>query len=377
MNGRQQPTASGYAKPTQSWWITMKSAIRSRCFSGGKPSAKVRHCAPWKAALTSKTRSSCFSALSNSCPTFSNQSAKTWQLTRWCVNALPDLLESIRQDLAAHPLVRECVPLKKIWTYFPGTEQFMYYYEDIPQLDSKLRILQNYCLIRDISADLDNKRYVFTEGSCVISASNLVIEQRQSRQHIWQLQYREQRYARHLSQPELDRRIRDIVLNLLTATIGGIGFRATEIAPDEIANESTVWLEKAAHMLEEMELRHGPFPAGFTRDTLHKEPLPDFASELAAKAAQRLAAIDIGPDEVLIKYGKRQYMESLYDSGALRIQPATNFADTNHNEAIQDDELNLALAYAVSREELMTLVTNPQILPSDAADQRLDLTLRW
>jgi hypothetical protein len=77
---------------------------------------------------------------------------------------MPDLLESIRQDLAAHPLVRECVPLKKIWTYFPGTEQFMYYYEDIPQLDSKLRILQNYCLIRDISADLDNKRYVFTEG---------------------------------------------------------------------------------------------------------------------------------------------------------------------------------------------------------------------
>jgi hypothetical protein len=204
-----------------------------------------------------------------------------------------------------------------------------------------------------------------------------VIEQRQSHQHIWQLHYREQRYARHLSQPELDRRIRDIILNLLTATIGGIGFRATEIAPDEIANESTVWLEKAAHMLEEMELRHGPFPAGFTRDTLHKEPLPDFASELAAKAAQRLAAIDIGPGEVLIKYGKRQYMESLYDSGALRIQPATYFADTNHNEAIQDDELNLALAYAVSREELMTLVTNPQILPSDAADQRLDLTLRW
>jgi len=37
-------------------------------------------------------------------------------------------------------------------------------------------------------------------------------------------------------------------------------------APYEIGNESTVWHEKAAHMPEE-ELRHGPFPAGFTRDT--------------------------------------------------------------------------------------------------------------
>ena len=204
-----------------------------------------------------------------------------------------------------------------------------------------------------------------------------MIDQRHSRQYVWQLHYREQRYGRHLSQPELDRRIRDIVLNLLTVSIDGIGIRTSEIAPDEIANESTIWLEKAAHMWAEMELRHGPFPAGFTRDTIHKEPLPDFASELAAKAARRLASIGICPDDLLIKYGKRQHMESLYHSGALRIQPATFFSDTSHNEAIKDDELNLALAYAVSREELMTLVTNPQIPPPDAADQRLDLTLQW
>jgi hypothetical protein len=77
---------------------------------------------------------------------------------------MPDLLEAIRQDLAAHPLVRECVPLKKIWTYYPGTEQFMYYYEDVPQLDSKLRILENYNLIRDLYMGDDPKHYVFTEG---------------------------------------------------------------------------------------------------------------------------------------------------------------------------------------------------------------------
>jgi hypothetical protein len=35
------------------------------------------------------------------------------------------------------------------------------------------------------------------------------------RSDAWRLQYRADRYARHLSQPELNQRLRDLVLNLL------------------------------------------------------------------------------------------------------------------------------------------------------------------
>jgi len=77
---------------------------------------------------------------------------------------MPDLLEEIRHDLAEHPLFREFVPLKRIWTYWASGNELIYYYEDHPELDNKLRILQNYFLIRDISTDPGNKRYVFTEG---------------------------------------------------------------------------------------------------------------------------------------------------------------------------------------------------------------------
>lgn len=77
---------------------------------------------------------------------------------------MPELLEEIRRDLAEHPLFREFVPLKRIWTYWASGNELMYYYEDHPELDNKLRILKNYSLIRDISTDPDNKRYVFTEG---------------------------------------------------------------------------------------------------------------------------------------------------------------------------------------------------------------------
>lgn len=79
---------------------------------------------------------------------------------------MPDLLEEIRKDLAARPLIRECVPLKKIWNYSGTGNEFMYFYEDHPDLDSKLRILENYNLIRDVTASFGTnaKHYVFSEA---------------------------------------------------------------------------------------------------------------------------------------------------------------------------------------------------------------------
>ena len=104
--------------------------------------------------------------------------------------------------------------------------------------------------------------------------------------HIFQRrQYDERRYARHLSQPELNQRIRDILLNLLRLT------PEAKIGLPAISDESAIWMEKWTHVLEEMQLRHGPYPSGFTRDILHKEPFPDFASTLAENAAKRLSTL--------------------------------------------------------------------------------------
>jgi hypothetical protein len=77
---------------------------------------------------------------------------------------MPDLLEEIRKDLIAHPLCRKFVPLSKHWNYWPGGEELLYYYEDHPELDSKLQILQNYNLIRFVPMNTNAKHYVFTEA---------------------------------------------------------------------------------------------------------------------------------------------------------------------------------------------------------------------
>ena len=77
---------------------------------------------------------------------------------------MPDLLEEIRKDLAARPLIRKLVPLSKLWSYWSSGDEFSYYYEEHPDLDSKLQILQNYNLIRYLPMGTNAKHYVLTEA---------------------------------------------------------------------------------------------------------------------------------------------------------------------------------------------------------------------
>jgi hypothetical protein len=184
-------------------------------------------------------------------------------------------------------------------------------------------------------------------------------------------QYDTRRYARHLSQAELNRRIRDVFLNLLRLN------EEAKIEVGPITDELELWSEKWVHVLEEMQLRHGPYPAGFTRDILHSEPFPDFASDLADRAARRLSSLGLKPGEVFIKFGKRTYMERLYETGALRVQPATYFAKTDHNGAVRDDELTRKVSLVLSRDEVVKIVKNPQDVPLDAPDQRVDVQFRF
>ena len=199
-----------------------------------------------------------------------------------------------------------------------------------------------------------------------------------ARSDVWRLRYRRDRYARHLSYAELSRRFCDLLLNLLTVTPNGIGFSPSEIKPNEISNESTMWMEKTTHMLEEFVLRFGPYPAGLQAagPYVSKSKIPNFASELARKAARRLESLGSDLSNVFIKFGKREYMESLYSCGALRIQPATYFAATFHNEAVKDDELAIEASLDLSREDLITFVSNPQDVPVDLPHQRVDVKLQ-
>lgn len=82
-------------------------------------------------------------------------------------------------------------------------------------------------------------------------------------------------------------------------------------------------------------MRHGPYPRGFDRDILHSEAFPDFASELAGKAAKRMAELKLQPGSVFIKLGRKSRMEQLLFEDGLRLQPATFYSRPEINQAVQ------------------------------------------
>jgi hypothetical protein len=77
-------------------------------------------------------------------------------------NMMPDLVSEMRKDLTSNPLRREFVILKKSWGYWAKGYELVYYFDDHPDLENKLLILQNYGLIQDITYN-NTKRYIITE----------------------------------------------------------------------------------------------------------------------------------------------------------------------------------------------------------------------
>jgi hypothetical protein len=78
---------------------------------------------------------------------------------------LPELFNGFRQDLKGFPLIREFILMNKGAEYLgtPNKEIVAYYYEDHSHLRSKLRILENHALIREITFN-NTSRFLMTES---------------------------------------------------------------------------------------------------------------------------------------------------------------------------------------------------------------------
>jgi hypothetical protein len=53
--------------------------------------------------------------------------------------------------------------LKKTWSYWAKGHELVYYYEQHPELDNQLQVLENLGLIRDITHN-NTKRFLFNEA---------------------------------------------------------------------------------------------------------------------------------------------------------------------------------------------------------------------
>jgi hypothetical protein len=64
---------------------------------------------------------------------------------------MPALLDEMRKDLAAHPLRREVVFLKRCWSYSGKGNELIYYLDDHPDLLSQFQIIANNGLAAEIT----------------------------------------------------------------------------------------------------------------------------------------------------------------------------------------------------------------------------------
>jgi hypothetical protein len=64
---------------------------------------------------------------------------------------MPELLAEMKNDIRENPLYRELITLEKHGYRYNGDVVLVYYDEDHPDLRAKLRILQNYGLIHEIT----------------------------------------------------------------------------------------------------------------------------------------------------------------------------------------------------------------------------------
>ncbi len=75
---------------------------------------------------------------------------------------MPDLLEEMREDLTTNPFMREFVVYKKGLSFCNGGTAFEYASTDEPTLLSKVQIMENVGLVRDIT-NKNVKRYRMSE----------------------------------------------------------------------------------------------------------------------------------------------------------------------------------------------------------------------
>lgn len=148
-------------------------------------------------------------------------------------------------------------------------------------------------------------------------------------------EYNKNRYLEHLSRQDLEDRVKDIFVNLLR--FNGEG----KIIPHAMSDGGGYWMAVFTHALEEMKIRFGAYPAGFTSGFIQQAPVPNPALDIAKKSASFSKMLDLSNQKIFFKMGQYEHLYDLLHNGVLRVAPASYYSDSSLNPAIRDDELTI------------------------------------
>jgi hypothetical protein len=130
------------------------------------------------------------------------------------------------------------------------------------------------------------------------------------RHKVWRLEYRANRYMRDLGTPAVLERAGDLLTYLFEHTPDGkISLKSVDLDRD------TSGIQRFTHVLEELALRGVPYHNDGIIGSMHP---PNVKSPKMVRALKTLSGRNWPPD-ILVKFGKRQYMADLLLAGRGRV----------------------------------------------------------
>lgn len=170
--------------------------------------------------------------------------------------------------------------------------------------------------------------------------------------------YHQTRYLRLADDTELEQRLADIVNNSVRVSLDAL---IIPVKGEKFVECSVRLLE----CVEELKIRHGTYSAKFTGKPL-KNILP-FDEPRRARIIRAAKPFSAAPTPSLLRFGRLDHMQGLYNEGELMIQPAKRFMDSDIF-AVRDDECSIEVKGVLSTEAFRRVVANPQ----DVLDEERD-----
>ena len=155
--------------------------------------------------------------------------------------------------------------------------------------------------------------------------------ERLKRHVMWRHSYLANPYLIGAPPDRLASRFKDVFINQMELNSNGqIGMLPVDIGEN--------FMQKFTHLLEEYESRNMLQPPDEVIMAARK-PLLRYFENGDPIAKQIFKGFSIPETPILVKYGRREFLEPMLREGRIRICPASYYNNDEHGDAIRDDEL--------------------------------------
>lgn len=166
---------------------------------------------------------------------------------------------------------------------------------------------------------------------------------RLARHEVWRHTYLARPYLIGAPDERVAERFRNIFLNACEIGLEG------KLCPVSMS-ETDEHMQVFTHMLEEYESRNRGIPANLIESS--REPIFKYFEHGTPIGFTMFAGYKAPTTPILVKYGKREFLEPMLEAGNLRLANAKSYNDASFLHAVRDDETSRTFFIPTYKERL-------------------------